>query len=445
MPTVEEAKHTSRSSVHMDAIRGAAALAVLFGHTRDLFFPSLNGKPQTTLKLSTTQTAISHPAVPRVPAPTPLTIGNEAVMVFFVLSGYLVGGSAIKSIQRNTWSWNDYLLKRLTRLWVVLIPALLLGVALDFAGLHFFPSHDAIYTGPAQQMVVPVDVPHLLALHVVAANAVFLQSIFVETAGTNGSLWSLANEFWYYIAFPLLLLGLRKDQKLLVRCAFLLLAAAIFLLVGKSISLLFFIWALGALVSVIPRVVPQSSSRLLGGIAAVLLPIVFVGIRRAGIPLYPAEWMVALYFSGTLYLILHQGQPSPSDIYKSIAGFFSRISYTLYLVHLPLAVLLCATINTPWHHWPKSPKNLLIYLTFNVVLICVAYLFYLAFEANTDSVRGAIVRGFSRQADRPVALHQPEEVVLLQGKTSHEGADGMAERSDVQVSSSAQNPGTRSL
>jgi peptidoglycan/LPS O-acetylase OafA/YrhL len=34
-------------------------------------------------------------------------------------------------------------------------------------------------------------------------NLAFLQTIAVPIFGTNGPMWSLANEFWYYLIFPL--------------------------------------------------------------------------------------------------------------------------------------------------------------------------------------------------------------------------------------------------
>jgi peptidoglycan/LPS O-acetylase OafA/YrhL len=58
-------------------------------------------------------------------------LGHQWVIVFFVLSGYLVGGSVLRSVAVNHWSWRVYLLNRLTRLYAVLIPALVFGGLLD--------------------------------------------------------------------------------------------------------------------------------------------------------------------------------------------------------------------------------------------------------------------------------------------------------------------------
>ena len=53
---------------------------------------------------------------------------------FFALSGFLVGGPAFRAILHGDWNWERYMIKRLTRLWIVLIPALLLTLGLDTAG-----------------------------------------------------------------------------------------------------------------------------------------------------------------------------------------------------------------------------------------------------------------------------------------------------------------------
>src|ERR1035437_10604196 len=78
-------------------------------------------------------------------------------MICFVLSGYLVGGSVLRAFQRDNWPGKEYLTKRLTRLWVVLLPALLLTIVLDNVGLRVFPAPTSIYQGPAGQSEV---VPH---------------------------------------------------------------------------------------------------------------------------------------------------------------------------------------------------------------------------------------------------------------------------------------------
>jgi peptidoglycan/LPS O-acetylase OafA/YrhL len=45
----------------------------------------------------------------------------------FVLSGFLISSTVLRSQVSGDWSWRDYAINRSIRLYVVLIPGLLLG------------------------------------------------------------------------------------------------------------------------------------------------------------------------------------------------------------------------------------------------------------------------------------------------------------------------------
>src|SRR6202030_2366669 len=66
--------------------------------------------------------------------------GHQAVMVFFVLSGFLISSSVMSSQMSGTWSWRDYAINRSSRLYVVLIPGLLFGLLWDKLGSSLFSS-----------------------------------------------------------------------------------------------------------------------------------------------------------------------------------------------------------------------------------------------------------------------------------------------------------------
>ena len=136
--------HGTNASVHLDAIRGAAALTVFLSHGRPLF---LRSGLSSMLK---TGTHADAPQETSAADAQRTTVGHEAVIVFFVLSGYFVGGSVIRSMKKGSYAWKPYLFQRLTRLWIVLIPALLLGLAVDLAGMHFFGGPFSIYATTAQ-------------------------------------------------------------------------------------------------------------------------------------------------------------------------------------------------------------------------------------------------------------------------------------------------------
>ena len=83
-------------------------------------------------------------------------LGHQAVMVFFVLSGFLVGGHVYTAVAEGRWSWPDYLIKRLTRLWIVLLPALVLtaiwdriGITVTDSSMYFGYLADYYHSSPA--------------------------------------------------------------------------------------------------------------------------------------------------------------------------------------------------------------------------------------------------------------------------------------------------------
>ena len=111
---------------NLDLLRGITAFLVLAGHLRASAFQSYATLQETGIPSS----------VPVEEAFYFMTgLGHQAVIVFFALSGFLVGGKALRDILAGRFSWRCYLLRRLTRLWIVIIPALLLTLLLDDAGL----------------------------------------------------------------------------------------------------------------------------------------------------------------------------------------------------------------------------------------------------------------------------------------------------------------------
>jgi len=78
------------------------------------------------------------------------SLGHEAVVLFFIVSGLLVG--ALTLDKWRTYSapgMADYFVHRLSRIYIVLIPALLVGSALDYIGSTHFDAAQ-LYTNPAQ-------------------------------------------------------------------------------------------------------------------------------------------------------------------------------------------------------------------------------------------------------------------------------------------------------
>ena len=114
------------------------------------------------------------------------SFGHEAVIVFFVLSGYVISYAAAN---RDTTA-RQFALSRLARVFSVSVPALVLTVALDWAAA---PLNPALYHGFA-----PLHSP----LPRFAISLLLLNESWISVqAFSNGPYWSLCYETAYYAIF----------------------------------------------------------------------------------------------------------------------------------------------------------------------------------------------------------------------------------------------------
>ena len=363
--------------VYLDCLRGLAALLVVVEHLRAFLFVPF----------------------PQVVSPGVITkafylvtgLGHQAVMIFFVLSGFLVGGSVITALQRGKWSWRTYLLRRMSRLWVVLIPALLLTLFWDKLGCGIAPEgyHGAFrefyHSGPTP--VIPAD----WSIGTFFGNAFFLQTILVPCFGTNGPLWSLANEFWYYLLFPLLILVFASVQRVPARMACLLLAAGILLFLPKSILVGGVIWLLGAGVFYLIQngKIRSIVSHPVWLILSLILTIGALLASRSGRIGEGADLLIGIGCAALVAGLATRG--STSYFYGMLSAGASEISYTLYLVHFPVLAFLFFRFFKGIQMSPGLTTGSWFAIPLGGVLLYSIAIWWL-FERNTDRVRKVIER-----------------------------------------------------
>jgi peptidoglycan/LPS O-acetylase OafA/YrhL len=394
---VRARKEIPAYSVHLDMIRGVAALTVFLSHIPELFF-----RPDFHKILAHAAGSASRVTAANLHLHRP-SIGHEVVVVFFVLSGFFVGGSALRGMAEGLWTWKDYLLRRLTRLWVVLIPAICITWLLDSLGMRLFSGIASIYTGPPGQYEVVTHLAANLTPTVLFGNLLFLQGILVPTFGTDMPLWSLSYEFWYYVAFPFLAIALAA--KFPARHRWLSCGALAVLLVccGASISSYFLIWLMGVAVYQLPlRLRPWQLRWVIPATSLLLLMTILVAVGRSW-PLFASDVTIGAIFSTLLWLLLHRRQPAPKTFYSTIASGISNMSYTLYAVHLPILVFLNAYMMRSWNPWSLTPRSLCVTAGIFIFTFMVAYGIYRCFEANTDRVRHFLTR-LLRLPHKPIVV-----------------------------------------
>jgi peptidoglycan/LPS O-acetylase OafA/YrhL len=366
----------TKASVHLDSIRAGAALLVLLEHWRNMFFVDLgNVQAHGLYKLAVAALYLAASA------------GHQAVIIFFVLSGFLVGGSVFRSFAKE-WTWAGYLTHRLVRLWIVVIPALLLGGILDFTGLHLKRAH-ALYTGQVHNHMV-AQVAAALTLPAFVRNLFFLQGIRGLPFGSNGALWSLANELWYYILFPLAFCALGRVYKSWARVLFALgfLLTAVF--VGKPILELFPVWLFGVILYRLPPLRLPHAARV---ISALLYVPLFFGIaflsRRGHIGAVALDLLLGVITTAVLWVLLSSADRARNGIGTEVSRWAASFSFSLYALHFPFLLLLTAWLagNVRW-----QPRGAHLAEAAGAFFLAIGYSFAVATqtEFRTASVRKRI-------------------------------------------------------
>lgn len=362
----------TNAAVLLDLLRALAAFLVLSEHCRDLLFVDYHS-------------LAAHRAAWLLPYLFS-GAGHQAVVIFFVLSGYLIAGSVLRLFQSGRWSWSLYLTHRLVRLWVVLLPGLLLCALWDHLGLwlHRAP---LTYAGHGPNHMIP-DVASHLGWGALLGNAVFVQSILSPTFGSDGALWSLANEFWYYILFPLLMLVFWRGGTLVRRAFSALGIALVAKFVGVGILLGFPIWLMGALLAFVPRPHLPVWARWVA--AALYLPL-FLGLSRAHSMIgWLNDTLLGVATALFLWILLSaRGEANPHARWVATSRLAARGSYSLYVLHTPFLLLL-ATLTIRETRWQPTASHIVI--ASGLLFLVVGYAFAIAWltEFRTDAVRRQI-------------------------------------------------------
>ena len=373
-------KRGTTAASHLDAIRATAALAVLGEHLRNLFLMDAGQAGVTSLPLKVLYFATR--------------LGHQAVVVFFVLSGFFISGSVFQGLKKGRWSLGRYATARLTRLYVVLVPALVVGLALDRLGLGLFPLSPVYREGYAH--MIPSGVADNLGPLDLLRNLAFLETFAGPVLGSNSPLWSLAYEFWFYVAFPLIALSF-LPSKPARRTVLIVASLAVLGFMGLR-TLSFAIWLLGTAVALAPET-RLSRSRTFATLAWTLV-LVSNAVAFAMRNPYVADSFMAVSFALALWSTTSRAKGPAHGAYARIAEFFAGFSFSLYVVHVPFLALLAAFLVRNGERWRPTPTA--IAAIFGLVLLTLAYSvgFWALTERHTDRVRAWVEAWLARRSAR---------------------------------------------
>ncbi len=381
---------SSQRLVGLDGIRGLAATFVVLHHCWLLSFPGYPG--------NTGPTALGW-----------LLYGHFAVVVFIALSGF----SLAVAPARRDWQLGSLTRFLHRRAWRIL-PPYWAALAFSLAVAWWVVEQPGAGRPDGKSVVV---------------YGLLLQDVFGANS-PNGAFWSIAIEAQLYLVFPLLLLLVRRAGMIVMVAAVSVVVVTIGVLAPHV-----------SLVDMLTRFTPQFAVLFAGGLAA-------AGVLRAGprlrnlpwhwlsgIALLPVlalvvalgpQWTVAHFLWVDLALApavccllaaIAIGRPAPLVRLLDTAGVRSlgSFSYSLYLVHAPIVVVVALKIVAPMTETPLTRFLLTVLMAAPLSLLFArgfAALFELPFTRHRTwpQLRAAMTRQYgalSTALPTPIAARLP--------------------------------------
>lgn len=268
----------------LDALRGAASLVVLGAHTAQAF--DLPGQVVGA------------------------TAARHAVLVFFLLSGYLITGSLVANVARNgSLDVSAYLRARFLRIYPPLIGSILVVLAC---------------VGIARALAL--DAPRLTVSWYAVKSMLWMGNAAQQA---NGPLWSLSIEVRLYVAALLVTLAITSRWRWVFVAAALLMLERDYRLFTLY-SLCAAAWAMGA------------AAMMLRGIR---LLVMLGGLAIAGALLAPEDTVQLGCCIAYVWLIFIRPEgANPPRWMVATADY----SYSLYIIHFPLLLFAAGVSGSPW-------------------------------------------------------------------------------------------------
>lgn len=323
----------------LDVLRACLALMVLLGHARMLLW--VGWRPWVAVPHGVWEKMMAY-------ACSVFRYGDQAVAVFFALSGFFIHLRAVTMAARGQvegFAAADYLRRRARRILPPYYAVLVFTVMLDVIGWHWWPrlyhaqTGDAMLdanfgaTGYGMNAVLPALLaqPNLLGIRF----------------GSNGPLWSIGTEVFYYALYPLFMLMWTRNRVIAYS-------------VGIGLGVLnwfspwagwwsgamssYPIWLGGALVAEAAVFMSGQRSRLVwcAGTVCSLAAFALTHLHEAATRL-PLKLLLYVFMGAGAVVMVER---LPFDLMTTRLGRFMEWlgirSYSIYIFHFPVLALMSA-------------------------------------------------------------------------------------------------------
>jgi peptidoglycan/LPS O-acetylase OafA/YrhL len=341
-------------SRELDIVRGLAAFLVLLAHMNQWFVLPLVGLQHGSCSVA------QH-------------IAHFSVLIFFVISGFVITDSLRENYRKNGYlDCSSYVSSRLARI----LPPAMVSIAFSCALLfliHGLDLHGSEGFRTEQDHYLAREFLHI-SFKDILATSILSNGVIPGTSSiiTNGPLWSLSLEFWAYFlallfAVAIAYLG-EKDRKMNSAGGVALIAALMLSLLlfcrPLDIGQFFVYWCIGSLFAINDRF-PHISRC---GIAAIMS----IGAVSLGFCLFRGMDIDLVFGQGSVGLLLIPVKSAILIVLTLLLPLFAKIpglgifshmaksSYTLYVLHFPLLLLLFSFFHVEYMKWSPSSRGVFL-------------------------------------------------------------------------------------
>lgn len=345
----------------LDGLRGLAALYVVVGHARWLLWEGFTGFQSHVTQYAWWDKILAYALVA-------FRYGHEAVLFFFVLSGFVIHLKYAHQWQKGAlipFDWLNYLKRRAKRIY----PPFLLSLGL--AGILVMLGKQAgfsIYEAATPYPLINQNIQPVTDFQTLLGNLAFVMGTYVPVFGANGPLWSLKYEWWFYMVYPLLVVLNRRNIYPATVLVVFLFGVSFFsaywpMKLIQEVASLLLSWWLGVLLAEIF----VGRIRLSWAYLLCLIPALGLGLLGLGQHTVLNDTFCALGFTGLLaFCFWLQSKGITLFIFEKFK-WLGDCSYTLYIIHFPVMVLISGFLIQrngvlPAHFWFVIGGTMLVVL-----------------------------------------------------------------------------------
>ena len=295
---------------------------------------------------------------------------NIAVVIFFILSGFVISYSLGRKSHRNDYDFPHYFVDRFVRIYAAFIPVLIFIVAIDLFSQSI--NGDLYKYGEAFNART-----FIYNLFMFQDYPQFQNYPLVNVATSFGSarpLWTVAIEWWIYLFVGVLFFAFKNRSKNVFVYFFIALLSIvpIYNLIGGRGNGLTLYWVYGVIIYYIFKCAILKNISL-AKLFIMMMIIIVMACHRVMGTLQEYDHLFALYLAGIIILLV---EISTRFDFKNIvvraSTFLASYSYSLYLIHYSIFDLLVT-------HYGGGYKVFFVAFTISNI---VSYFFGVLFEIH---------------------------------------------------------------